>query len=109
MGCRMVPFCPCHAATTRPPCLKCLTHSLSARCHQAAAHGIRLILAVGNLWPAYKGPEDWPRGNLRKAAVVEPLSEICAPQAFTTGAGLQGPDVDVVDFYASPGARYLYR
>jgi len=30
-------------------------------------------------------------------------------QTFTRGVGLDGPQVDITDFYASPGARLLYR
>ncbi|KXZ50337.1 hypothetical protein GPECTOR_17g978 [Gonium pectorale] len=52
---------------------------------QAEAHGVRLILCLGNLWPAYVGPERFL-------------------DAATGGAA----GMTVADFYAHPGAATLY-
>ncbi|MEW5305179.1 MAG: hypothetical protein WDW36_007740 [Sanguina aurantia] len=53
--------------------------------HSARNHGIKLILALGNLWPAYVGPENYLQ------------------IATGTAAGKT-----VADFYSDPAAQRLY-
>lgn len=40
----------------------------------AAKHGLRLVLALGNLWPAYRGPEDflrWATGSIDGKDIID--------------------------------------
>ncbi|KAG2423219.1 hypothetical protein HXX76_015476 [Chlamydomonas incerta] len=88
----------------------------------AEAAGLRLVLALGNLWPAYVGPERF----LRAAQLLRPPGGGSAggappdPAAATAGlsarslvaadaAALQwAGSYDIADFYCHPGARRLY-
>ncbi|PNW87553.1 hypothetical protein CHLRE_02g141600v5 [Chlamydomonas reinhardtii] len=90
---------------------------------RAEAAGVRLVLALGNLWPAYVGPERF----LRAAQLLSPPGATAgggAADAAPTATGLSGralvsADADalqraaggptsVADFYCHPGARRLY-
>ncbi|GBF90309.1 mannan endo-1,4-beta-mannosidase [Raphidocelis subcapitata] len=57
----------------------------------ASRRGMRALLALGNFWNAYRGPETWT--EWAKAA----------------GGGSAGWTGDVVDFYRDPTARRLYK
>ncbi|GBF90310.1 Mannan endo-1,4-beta-mannosidase [Raphidocelis subcapitata] len=57
----------------------------------ASKRGMRVLLALGNFWNAYRGPETWT--EWAKAA----------------GGGSAGWTGDVVDFYRDPTARRLYK